>query len=165
MWRLSGWRSWNVKKSTSSLELVTPVPDENAVKNAVISYLTLIGALVLRVNSGAVKGKYEDKQGRIKNRFWWVSHWFAGGISFDEGKAGISDILCLLPSGKFAVIECKTPQRKDEVTEAQRRFMAEVEARGGVAVVASDVSDVQAALEEASDPTGTPKGRRRGEGK
>lgn len=132
-----------------NLELVTPVPapDENAVKNAVIQYLTLIGALVLRVNSGAVKGKYEDKQGRIKSRFWWVSHWFAGGISFDEGKAGISDILCLLPSGKFVAVETKTPQRKDEVTEAQRRFMAEVEARGGISIVATGVEDVQEALE------------------
>lgn len=144
----------------SQLDLVAPVPDENSVKRAVIAYLLYRGCLVLRVNSGAAAGQYQDQQGNVRKRFLRFAHWYAGGISEKEGRAGISDIIALWLNpddgvSRLIAVETKTPQRKDEVTDAQRRFMAEVERRGGIAVVASDVSDVQAALESAG---------RRGEG-
>lgn len=149
----------------SRLELVAPVPDENAIKKSIIQFLVYKGAIVLKINSGAAAGQYQDKQGYTKKRYVEFVHWYAQGVSFNEGKAGVSDILALLPLGGglspfgdpqglyrfvFIVIETKTPQRKDEVTEAQRRFMAEVEARGGIAIIATGIEDVEAALESAS---------------
>lgn len=138
-----------------NLELVTPVPDENSIKKDVIAFLVYKGAMVLKVNSGAAAGQYQNKQGYTRKRYVEFVHWYAQGISYDEGKAGVSDILALLPLENglyrfvFIVVETKTPQRKDEVTEAQRRFMAEVEARGGLAVVATSIEDVEKALEDA----------------
>lgn len=121
------------------------LPDENAIKRAIIQYLLYRGALVLRVNSGAAMGQYHDKQGRAKQRFLRFSQWYASGISFKEGQTGVSDILAIIDKVLIA-IETKAPNRKDEVTEAQRRFLDEVERRGGLAIVASSVADVEAAL-------------------
>lgn len=136
----------------TQLEIVTPVPTENDIKRAIIQYLILKGCLVLRVNSGAAMGQYEDKKGNVKKRFMRFSQWYAGGVTFEEGQAGVSDILALWlpPKGpsKLLAIETKTPARRFEVTDAQRRFMAEIEARGGMAIVASSVDDLIKALDD-----------------
>lgn len=137
----------------SQLELVAPVPDENSVKRDIIAFLVYQGAVVLRINSGAVKGKYEDKQGNIKERFMRFVQWFALGVTDKEGRAGVSDILALLRDGRTLIVEAK--RQGNTPTPAQERFMEEVRKRGHLVIAADCLEDVEQALEDAS---------RRGEG-
>lgn len=136
----------------TKLKLVSEVPTENQIKLAIIQFLILKGALVLRVNSGAAAGEYQDQQGRTRKRFLRFTQWYAQGLSFEEGQAGVSDVLAILPPWAskvgqllFVVVECKVPGNTPTV--AQRRFMAEVEARGGTAIVATGVDDLMGLFE------------------
>ena len=54
---------------------------------------------------------------------------------------GVSDILGILPDGRFLAIECKSPSGK--TTTEQDRFLASVNARGGLAFVARGLDDVK----------------------
>jgi hypothetical protein len=133
------------------LKLISEIPDENSIKQAIIAYLIYRGCLVLRVNSGAVTGQYEDKKGHIKERFMRFVHWQAPGVAYKEGKAGVSDILALYPDPnggpcRFLAIETKRPGNTP--TPAQERFLAEWQQRGGIALVAESVEDVEAALDQ-----------------
>lgn len=131
----------------SELELVTPVPDENTIKRNIISFLVYQGAVVLRINSGAVKGKYEDKYGNLKERFMRFVQWFALGVSDKEGRSGVSDILALLRDGRTLIVEAKRPGKTP--TPAQEKFMEEVRQRGHLVITADSVEDVEKALEDA----------------
>jgi len=74
-----------------------------------------------------------------------IPHWkiWQGAMSFK----GIADILGVLPpDGKFLAIEVKRPGRKP--TERQRQFLEQVEAAGGIALVAYSVEDVAKKLKE-----------------
>lgn len=58
---------------------------------------------------------------------------------------GVSDILGIFkPSGRFLAIEVKT--RTGRVSEEQKAFIANINSAGGVAFVARNVEDVEAAL-------------------
>jgi len=61
------------------------------------------------------------------------------------GKVGSSDILGLLPGGRFICVECKS--KKGKLSEKQKDFLAEVERLGGLAIVARSVDDVIEAVE------------------
>jgi len=126
-----------------------PEVSENNLKRAVIDYLVRVGALVIRVNSGAVNGEYQNRSGQTKTRFFRFAQWFGLGVSISEGQAGISDILALIPADPVAIpiaIETKLPGNKP--TLSQERFMAEWRQRGGVVVVAYSVDDVIEAIAE-----------------
>lgn len=125
----------------SKLKLVTEIPTENSVKSRIITYLVQRGALVMRINSGAVIGSHHGKQ-----RFFWFARWFLAGQK--EQRGGISDILAIMPGGKFLSVECKRPGKKGDVTEKQRLFMAEVERRGGITIIAESVADVERILSQ-----------------
>jgi hypothetical protein len=58
---------------------------------------------------------------------------------------GISDILGVLPGGRFLAVECKRPGNRP--TPEQAAFLAAVEAAGGLALVVRDVAELQAALD------------------
>ena len=121
--------------------------DENQVKRSIIDYLVLTGWLVLRINSGAYAGEHTDKQGQTRKRFLRFVKWFAGGIEDKDGKAGVSDILALHPSGPngqpvILAVETKRPGKAANVSEAQKRFLAQWADHGGVWLVAEDVEDV-----------------------
>jgi hypothetical protein len=60
------------------------------------------------------------------------------------GKTGSSDILGLLPGGRFIAVECKAPNGR--VSGRQTAFLNEIERMGGVAVVAKSVDDIEKAL-------------------
>lgn len=101
---------------------------ETDLKRSIVDYLRLLGFLAWVQNVGAVK--FKNAQG--KQRF----------IKF--GFAGLSDILCVLPGGRFMVVETK---RLDNVaSQAQKDFMADVERRGGIAVLAYSLDDVDERL-------------------
>lgn len=131
---------------TKPLELITEVPDENSVKRAVIQFLLYKGYFVLRINSGAAAGEYEDKKGNIKKRFLRFVQWFAGGATFKEGQAGVADLLAFQKGYPPLAIETKRPGNTP--TEAQKRFLAVWAEHGGVWCVAESVADVERALSE-----------------
>ena len=107
-----------------------PLVTENEVKNACLEFLLAFGFLAWRQNTGGVK--YRSKSG--KDRF----------VRF--GFAGLSDILCILPSGRFLVVETK--RADNDASDAQRDFMADVERMGGVAVLAYSVDDLHDRLKK-----------------
>jgi hypothetical protein len=100
---------------------------ENKVKNEVMRYLKLRHIKAWSNPSGAVRirpGKF---------------------MSF--GLKGSSDILGLLPGGRFLAVECKAEHGR--LSPEQRQFLADVKALGGLAVVAKSWRDIEAALMEA----------------
>lgn len=131
---------------SNPLEIVTEVPTENQIKNAIIQFLLLNGFLVLRVNSGAAAGQYQDQQGRTKKRFMRFCQWFSQGVTFKEGQAGVSDILAIREGCPPIAIETKRPGNMP--TDAQKRFIAAWAEHGGVAIVAESVTDVERVLSQ-----------------
>jgi hypothetical protein len=117
--------------------------NENNTKNAIIDYLLYRGALVLRVNSGAFKGEYTDQKGHKRKRFGYFCKWWVSGQG--EQIAGVSDILALW-QGRLYAIETKAVGKKNNVSEAQQRFLSEVVSHGGVGIVADSIDDVAVAM-------------------
>jgi hypothetical protein len=93
-----------------------------------LEWLQLHGIYAWRQNTGAVKFKGDSG----KDRF----------VKF--GKAGISDILGILPGGRFLAIETK--RADGNVTVEQSEFLANIANRGGVALVARSVEDMVTGL-------------------
>ena len=103
-----------------------PVPLERDIQKAIIAYLTLIGAAVVRVNSGLLP----TPAGRR--------------VRFNRASRGnCSDVLACW-RGLFIAVEVKRPGGKP--TAGQSEFLADVERNGGVAVVATCVGDVERAV-------------------
>ena len=76
----------------------------------------------------------------------------SGGYFF-HGLAGVSDILGILPQecshglqGVFIAVEVKTP--KGIVSDAQRAFLGQIEARGGLALVVHSVDELEQRLQD-----------------
>jgi hypothetical protein len=99
---------------------------EGAVVKVCLDYLKLRGAYVWRNNTGALRDK--------KNR----------PVFF--GRVGSSDIIGLLPGGRFIAVECKAPG--GHPGEHQIEFLNQVEKMGGLAVIARSVEDLEKSLRE-----------------
>ena len=93
---------------------------EGEILKACLDYLALNGAFVWRNNTGALK----DNTNRP--------------VFF--GKPGSSDIIGVLPGGRFIAVECKT--LKGKLSEKQKVFLSTVNDMGGLALVARSVDDV-----------------------
>jgi hypothetical protein len=63
------------------------------------------------------------------------------------GLKGSSDILGILPGGRFLAVECKAEHGR--LSPDQRQFLADVKALGGMAIVARSCRDIETALTEA----------------
>jgi len=100
--------------------------EEGSVVQACLEYLRIYGAFVWRSNTGCLR----DKTNRP--------------VYF--GKPGSSDVIGLLPGGRFICVECKS--KKGKLSEKQKEFLAEVEKLGGLAIVARSVDDVIKAVEK-----------------
>jgi hypothetical protein len=98
-------------------ELMT---EEGSVVKACLEYLNVYGAYVWRNNTGCLKDKKERP------------------VFF--GKPGSSDIIGVLPGGRFIAVECKA--KKGKLSEKQKEFLASVEEMGGLTIVARSVDDV-----------------------
>lgn len=61
------------------------------------------------------------------------------------GPEGSSDIIGILPDGKFIGIECKRPGQK--ATDVQKNFLRTISENHGVAFVATSIEDVQSELD------------------
>jgi hypothetical protein len=100
---------------------------ENRIKTEVLKYLKIRHIKAWSNPSGAVRirpGKF---------------------MSF--GLKWSSDILGLLPGGRFLAVECKAPDGR--LSPEQRQFLTDIKAQGGMAVVARSYRDIEAAFMEA----------------
>lgn len=102
-----------------------PRPLEKDIQKQIVQWLKLWGAVPVRVNSGAVRGEYKGKERMFRM----------------NSTPGCSDILCVLPGGTFAAVECKRPGQK--ATPDQEAFLAAVRKAGGFAVVAHSVQELR----------------------
>lgn len=98
---------------------------EGAIVNEILEYLQLCRIYAWRNNTGAVS----VRSPRGRDRF----------IRF--GKPGSSDILGIMPDGRFLAIECKA--ERGRLSVMQRDFLEDIRSRGGVAFVARGVEDVE----------------------
>lgn len=73
-----------------------------------------------------------------------IYHWkvWQGPMS----KAGVADILGILPDGRLLAIEVKTLSGK--LSSNQEAFLLAIRIRNGVAIVARSVEDVEAGIRE-----------------
>lgn len=106
--------------------------NETAIVTRILDYLTLRGYFVYRNNTGATK--YKDERGRVR----FVRY----------GYVGSSDILGMTRDGKYLAIEVKTPERANNVSPAQAKFINIVNNGGGVAFVATSIEEVADKLNE-----------------
>jgi hypothetical protein len=104
-----------------------PLTPESEVKRVCLEYLSLRGIYAWLNNTGALP--VGDK------RF----------IRF--GLKGSSDIIGILPGGRFLAVECKSETGR--LSPAQRDFLEAVQAHGGLAVVARSHEDLANALRDA----------------
>jgi hypothetical protein len=105
-------------------------PREQDLVRPALELLALRGAFAWRNNSGAVAAASNGKRRYI--RF--------------GGTPGASDILGILPGGRFIAVELKS--KDGRLTAAQRLFLLRVEDLGGLALVVRDLRDLAAALDE-----------------
>jgi len=103
---------------------------EQPVVNAVLVYLRTHGIFAFRVNTQGVP-----------------LHDGSGGYR-PAPTTGISDILGVLPDGRFLAVECKRPHG-GTVSTAQSVFLGRIRGSGGLALVARSVEEVVTALTEA----------------
>jgi len=97
---------------------VTP---EGQVVRDCLDYLAIRQIMAWRNNSGSTHG---------------------GKVHF--GRVGSSDIIGLLPSGRFLAVECKAGRGK--LTPEQAQFQAEIRNNGGLAITAYRLGDLIDAL-------------------
>lgn len=119
----------------SRLRLRRQEPLEHTVQDAVLRYLALDRrvAWARRINTGAHTAESVNAAGRTVRRF------------VRYGFPGCADILGQMSDGRFLAVEVKAA--RGQLTEAQRDFLREVSAAGGVAILARSIEDVRAGLE------------------
>jgi hypothetical protein len=93
----------------------------------IIDFLNYRGHLVDRTQSGMIRGDYKGKGWAVK-----------------LSRPGTSDITGCSKDGKFIAIECKIGKNKP--TDLQNAYLEEIRKRGGIAIVAYDLKDVEAVL-------------------
>lgn len=116
-----------MKKQAKQI-LMENVTESNVVA-ACMDYLLQKGHYVWRNNTGVTKAEYEMKDGTVKKRFWRA------------GVVGSSDILGIAKDGKMIAVECKKPGKK--TTEAQDEFLQKIDKRGGYAIIAFGIDELQ----------------------
>jgi hypothetical protein len=104
-----------------------PALEKDLVKGA-LQLLRSRGCFCWRANSGAIRVERGGRQHLYR---------FAG-------VEGLSDIVGVLPGGKFISVELKRAGNK--ATPHQAAFLAAVEAHGGVALLVSDLAALDLAL-------------------
>ncbi len=109
-----------------------PLPKEAEIQKQILMYLSVRGVFHWRQNSGALVLPATNKRGRGFYRFCSMP--------------GVSDILGVLPDGRFLAIEVKRPGQKP--TTSQAAFIDAVNRLGGLAFVAHSVGDVEKGLGE-----------------
>jgi hypothetical protein len=107
-------------------------PREIDIVNACLTLLQLRKVFAWRVNSGAVTFEKGHK------RYF---------VQFARGAKGISDIIGLLPGGRFLAVEVKRPGNKPSAD--QECFLAQIQASGGLGIVVTSPTELDKAIEDA----------------
>ena len=97
---------------------------EKQIEEAILDYLQRSGIFCWKNPTGATK--HVDKYGRER----WMRY----------GKKGSSDIIGLLPGGRFLAIEVKS--KSGILSPEQEEFLQQVNEKGGVGIVARSVDEV-----------------------
>lgn len=121
-------RNGERKFSESKLFIKYYKKEESALIKACMQYLSLMGYLPIRNNSGLVVIGNERKR------------------AIKMGTTGSSDIIACSPDGKFIAIECKST--KGKLTRAQQEFLKKVESLGGKALVVKNIDELISLLKE-----------------
>ena len=111
---------------------------ETDLVRAIMHYLAVRGVMASRINSGGIRAAYKGKA-----RFFRFN-----------STPGMSDIIGLVPGGRFIAIEAKVKPNKP--TADQLAFLEAVRSSGGIGIVAYSVEDVEAALAGAKAREGKP---------
>ena len=101
---------------------------ESAVVKACLQYLVLKHVMAWRNNTGVARPSRADGS--------------TGFLRF--GAVGSSDIIGIMPDGRFLAVECKAKGGK--LSEPQRFFLADIRKHGGVAIVVYSVDNLAVAL-------------------
>ena len=101
-------------------------PAENAVLQSCLALLRLHGIFAWRNNNHAT---YDRTKGVYRRHV---------------GLRGVSDVLGVLPGGRFLALEVKRPGGK--ASAEQKLFLDAVRAGGGLALLVSDVKQLEEAL-------------------
>jgi hypothetical protein len=109
---------------------------EGAIVKECLEYLQLRGIYAYRQNTGAAV--YQGRDGKKRM------------VKF--GKRGASDIVGVMPGGRFIVVECKAA--KGRLSEYQEQFLNDIKRMGGLAIVARSAADIEAALKNAQAEAG-----------
>lgn len=107
-----------------------PLQREADLQRNILQLLRLKGILAWRQNQGGLKAEYHGKKRFVR---------FAS-------MPGISDIIGVLPGGRFLAIEVKRPG--EVPTVEQTAFLDMVRANGGFVVIATSLDGVIRKLEE-----------------
>lgn len=114
---------------------------ETKIQKAIFAYLVRQNFLVIRVNSGGVTREYKGEE-----RFVAFVRWQELGSP--ASTRGISDIIAFAPWGQLFVIECKALGKLAQTSESQGIFLEAAERRGAIAIIADNLEDVSAAVED-----------------
>ena len=112
-----------------------PALPESAVMRQCADYALMRGALVIRVNAGAMPTP--------DGRWFRASRWRAPGHLWHE--TGVSDLIVIW-QGQVFVVETKA--EGNTISQAQDAFLEAAELAGAVVVVAYSVDDLRNAMEE-----------------
>lgn len=111
-------------------------PTEQQLVRQVLDYLALKRVFAWRQNQGAAR--YPKRGG---------GEYFVRATSLQ----GISDVIGVLPDGRFLAVECKTDGGRLRPT--QEAFLDLVRTHGGVALVVRSLAELRAALDPILDAT------------
>lgn len=100
---------------------------ESVVVGSCLSLLSIIGIYAWRNNTGAL----QDKHGRMVR----------------YGLRGSSDIIGILPDGRFLAIECK--REGGRIRPEQKEFIAKINKNGGVGAIVHNTDELMAVLKSA----------------
>lgn len=102
---------------------------EKQIENSILSYLKTRGVFAFKVES---TGLFDPTLGRFRRK------------NSVHRMVGVSDILGILPGGRFFAIEVKS--KVGRLSEHQKKFLASVNEVGGIGFVARSIDDVEARL-------------------
>lgn len=112
-----------------------PALPESAVMRQCADYALMRGALVIRVNAGAMPTP--------DGRWFRASRWRAPGHLWHE--SGVSDFIMIWNGTPFVV---ETKAAGNTISQTQDEFLEAAELAGAVVVVAYSVDDLRAAMGE-----------------
>ena len=103
---------------------------EKQIENAILKYLRFRGIFCFKLNTVGVFDPVKKVYRKPHSEFILK---------------GVSDIIAIA-SGRMIAIEIKVPERRNNLTDAQKFFLSKIEESGGIAFVACSIREVEERL-------------------